>query len=109
MSPEERAAMRARFAGANAARRPPGEASPIRTIYVVDEAKSTEKKPALKPVKVKIGISDGKDTEITEGLNEGDVVVVGVNTPTVAASANNAARPGGSPFGGPFGGGFRPR
>ena len=111
MSPEERAAMRAKFAAANAARRPPGEASMVRTVYVVDESKPTNgKKPALKPVKVKIGISDGKDTEITEGLKEGDVVVLGVNTPTVAANAN-APRPGASPFGGsPFsGGGFRPR
>jgi HlyD family secretion protein len=110
MSPEERAAMRAKFAAANAARRPPGEASMVRTVYVVDESKPTNgKKPALKPVKVKIGISDGKDTEITEGLKEGDVVVLGVNTPTVAASGN-APRPGASPFGGsPFGGGFRPR
>ncbi|HKQ38444.1 MAG TPA: efflux RND transporter periplasmic adaptor subunit [Verrucomicrobiae bacterium] len=108
MSPEERAAMRARFAGQNAARRPPGEASMVRTVYVMQDAKDG-KKPVLKPVKVKIGISDGKDTEILEGLNEGDVVVVGVNTPALAANAPNNARPGGSPFGGPFGGGFRPR
>jgi len=110
MSPEERAAMRAKYAAANAARRPPGEASTVRTVYVVDESKTTNgKKPALKPVKVKIGISDGKDTEIVDGLKEGEVVVVGVNTPTVAANANTP-RPGASPFGGsPFGGGFRPR
>ena len=48
-------------------------------------------------------------TEIVDGLKEGEVVVVGVNTPTVAANANTP-RPGASPFGGsPFGGGFRPR
>src|SRR6185503_5927968 len=99
----------ARFAGANAARRPPGEASVVRTVYV-DESKANDKKPVLKPVKVKIGITDGKDTEITEGLNEGDVVVIGVNTPTVAANANSMRPPGSSPMGGsPFGGGFRPR
>lgn len=80
----------------------------VRTVYVMQDAKDG-KKPVLKPVKVKIGISDGKDTEILEGLNEGDVVVVGVNTPALAANAPNNARPGGSPFGGPFGGGFRPR
>lgn len=109
MSPEERAAMRARFAGANAARRPPSEASVIRTVYVMQDAKDG-KKPALKPVKVKIGISDGKDTEVLEGLNEGDVVVIGVNTPALAANNPNTARPpGGGPFGAPFGGGFRPR
>jgi len=103
--------MRARFAGANAARRPAGDVNPnpTRTVYVVDESKSTSKKPVLKPVKVKIGISDGKDTEIVDGLKEGDVVVLGVNTPAVAANANTARPPGSSPFGGPFGGGFRPR
>jgi HlyD family secretion protein len=109
MSPEERAAMRARFAGANAARRPSTEASPIRTVYIMEDPKNAGvKNPTLKPVQVKIGISDGKDTEITEGLKEGDVVVIGVNTPTMAANPN-MQRPGGSPFGGPFGGGFRPR
>src|SRR5204863_8938669 len=41
MSPEERAAMRQRFAGANAARRPPsGEASVVRTVYVMQDAKT---------------------------------------------------------------------
>ena len=109
MSPEERAAMRARFAGANAARRPPGEASPVRTVYIMEDAKDG-KQPVLKPVKVKIGISDGKDTEIIEGLKEGDVVAVGVNTPALAQNPNNMRPGGGSPFGGPFGGGgFRPR
>jgi len=110
MSPEERAAMRQRFAGANAARRPPsGEASVVRTVYVMEDAK-TGKKPVLKPVKVKIGISDGKDTEVLEGLNEGDVVVLGVNTPALAANQNNTRPPGSGPLGGnPFGGGFRPR
>ena len=111
MSPEERAAMRARFAGANAARRPASQdGSVVRTVYVIQDAKDG-KKPVLKPVKVKIGISDGKDTEVLEGLDEGDVVVIGVNTPALAANQNQTARPpgGGSPFGGPFGGGFRPR
>ena len=111
MSPEERAAMRQRFAGASAARRPPSQdASVVRTVYVMQDEKDG-KKPVLKPVKIKIGISDGKDTEVLEGLNEGDVVVLGVNTPALAANQNpNNMRPGGgSPFGGPFGGGFRPR
>lgn len=110
MSPEERAAMRARFAGANAARRPSTEASPVRTVYIMEDPNATAKNPVLKPVQVKVGISDGKDTEITEGLKEGDVVVIGVNTPTMAVNPNTQRPPGGSPFGGPFGGGgFRPR
>jgi HlyD family secretion protein len=109
MSPEERAAMRAKFAGASAARRPPQDASPIRTVYIIDESKNDPGKgPGLKPVKVRIGISDGKDTEVLDGLKEGDVVAIGVNSPAVAANANMRP-PGSSPFGGPFGGGFRPR
>ena len=108
MSPEERAAMRARFAGANAARRPPPEASPIRTVYIIEDSRGGNgKPPLLKPVKVKVGISDGKDTEVLDGLNEGDVVAIGVNTPAMAA-APNSRPPGSSPFGSPFGG-FRPR
>lgn len=106
MSPEERAAMRAKFAGANAARRPPREASPIRTVYVMENgAASAGKKPILTPITVKVGISDGKDTEILEGLNEGDTIVIGVNSPGLAG---NAMRPPGAPFASPFGG-FRPR
>ena len=49
---------------------------------------------------LKTGISDGSHTEVLEGLNEGDVVITGVNLP---ASAATTTRPGGSPFGGPFG------
>ena len=103
--------MRQRFAGANAARRPGSqEASLARTVYIMEDPNTPAgKKPVLKPVQVKIGISDGKDTEIVEGLKEGDVVVVGVNTPAMAANPNTMRPGGGSPFGGPFGGGFRPR
>jgi HlyD family secretion protein len=56
-------------------------------------------KTVLKPVTVKVGISDGTNTEVLEGLNEGDTVVVG----TVGA-ATTATAPPGNPFGGPFGG-----
>ena len=110
MSPEERAARRARFGGAREAGRPPPEESPIRTVYIMEKQADPKQEPTLKAVTVRVGISDGKDTEVLEGLKEGDVVVTGVNTPAVA-SANMPGRPGGgSPFGGPFGGGgFRPR
>ena len=103
MSPEERAAMRARFGGRDNARS--GQESPIRTVYVMEKPATSNTKAVLKPVTVKVGITDGKDTEILEGLNEGDVVVTGVNTPAVAATGPPGG-PGRSPFGG---GGFRPR
>ena len=47
-------------------------------------------------MKIKTGISDGAYTEVTDGLKEGDVVVIGVKNPQTQAAA-----PGGtSPFGG---------
>jgi multidrug efflux pump subunit AcrA (membrane-fusion protein) len=58
----------------------------------------------LKPVTVKLGISDATSIEVLEGLKEGDVVATGVLSKTAAAAT--PAR--GSPFGSPFGGG-RPR
>jgi hypothetical protein len=48
----------------------------------------------LKPVQIKTGISDGIDTEVISGLNEGDQIV------TSAISA------GAAPATNPFGGGF---
>jgi HlyD family secretion protein len=63
-----------------------------------DEAK-------LKPVQIKIGISDSISTEVLEGLSEGDQVVTGmISTESQAGAARTA-----NPFGGPpgMGGGMR--
>jgi HlyD family secretion protein len=70
------------------------------TIYLLEkEAAGTgEEKAVLKPITVRVGISDGASTEVLEGLKEGDVVVVG----TVSSSSSTAAPP--NPFGSPFGG-----
>src|ERR1700716_895368 len=62
-----------------------------RTIYVLSDGKP-------KPVQIKIGISDGIVTEVTEGLKEGDPVVT---------AAGTTASPGQSPAANPFGGGRR--
>ena len=61
-------------------------------------------------VSVEVGISSDADTEITSGLNEGDVVVTGV----VATRQTNSGSAGASPFGSPvrlggFGGGGNTR
>jgi HlyD family secretion protein len=51
----------------------------------------------LTPVQVKVGISDGVYTEVTEGLKEGDQVVLGLSYPSDQAaggSGNNAFRGG---------------
>ena len=54
----------------------------------------------LKPTIVKLGISDGTSTEVTEGLSEGDLVVVGtVSAPSSASGA--PVNPFANPFGGP--------
>jgi len=44
---------------------------------------------------VKLGINDGVTTEVVEGLKDGDVVVIGVETPQA-----KAAQPTSNPFGG---------
>jgi hypothetical protein len=36
---------------------------------------------APEPIKVKAGITDGRDTELIEGLKEGDAVVVDMTEP----------------------------
>ena len=73
-----------------------------RTIYMLaTNAPSGELAPQA--VRVKTGISDGANTEISDGLKEGDPVIVGVKFSQAAAAT---PPPGGaSPFGGS--GGFR--
>lgn len=68
-------------------------------VYLLPSASSsteTNSSPGqLRPQKIKIGISDGAFTEVTEGLQEGDTVVVGLNITQPASSAAPA-----NPFGG---------
>lgn len=71
------------------------------TVYLLAKEKTATgaENAILKPVTVRVGISDGTHTEVLEGLKEGDVVVVGtVNSATAAAGPSN---PFSSPFGGP--------
>jgi HlyD family secretion protein len=83
--------------------RPAGPTS--RTIYTLGMETPKgggDPVPVAKPVRVKTGISDGGATEITDGLKEGEVVIIGVKAPP---STTAAPAPGASPFGG--GGGRR--
>jgi HlyD family secretion protein len=68
-----------------------------RTVYVLDSTKNADN-PELKPVKIKTGINDGVDTEVIEGLQEGEAVVIGVVQKETASQPAN-----------PFGGGGRRR
>ena len=65
----------------------------VRTVYFLT---GDEQTPTLKPVPVKLGITDGIFTEITDGLKEGDKIVSSV--------VNND--PANAPAASPFGGGF---
>jgi HlyD family secretion protein len=61
----------------------------LRTVYIL----TTEAgKQQIKPVQIHVGITDGIYTEVTDGLNEGDNVVV-------AAISSGQAAQGGNPFG----------
>ena len=69
------------------------------TVYMLTKGPDG-KDAAAKPVQIKTGINDGVFTQVTEGLNEGDEVIVGQNI-----SASAAAAAGANPFSG--GGGRR--
>ena len=51
----------------------PGERSLVHTVYVLSGAGETAK---LQAVQIKTGITDGINTEVLSGLNEGDKVVI---------------------------------
>jgi len=74
--------------------------SSSRTVYLLNSnppAGGGDSMPKPEPVRVKTGISDGAYTEITEGLTEGQPVIVSVKLP---ASQAPTAPVGSSPFGG---------
>jgi HlyD family secretion protein len=82
-------------------RQPRPERQLARTVYVLDSAgDSREKAPKLKPVQIRVGISDGASTEVLDGIAEGTQVV------TAIISSADSTRAG-APQGNPFGGGFR--
>ena len=66
----------------------------IRTVYV---SAGNETAPALKPMQIKTGITDGIFTEVADGLKEGDKIVTGTAQSDAQATATSAS---------PFGGGF---
>src|SRR5262249_40037131 len=87
--------------GGGAARPRPGRQL-TRTGYVLPGKGEPKDQQTSKPVpaQIKIGISDGISTEITEGLSEGQLVVIGIIS---SAESGGGSRPS-NPFGG---GGFR--
>jgi HlyD family secretion protein len=75
-------------------RRP--ERVPVRTVYLHPAKTDTGKSPELKPVQIKTGITDGFYTEVTDGLTEGDIAVVGLQQPQSSPTTMPS-----SPFGSP--------
>jgi HlyD family secretion protein len=83
--------------------RPRPERQISRTVYVLPAKSETTAAESLKlkPVSIKVGISDGMYTEVTEGLEEGMQVVTGM------IQTSDASRTGTTPAANPFGGGMR--
>jgi HlyD family secretion protein len=67
-----------------------GQHQPVRTVYVLADKNDPTK---LKPVQVKVGISDGLYTEVIDGLNEGDDVVTGLSLPSDLPTGSRPANP----------------
>ena len=79
-----------------------------RTVYLLDkETINGKEETFLKAIVIKTGMTDGTNTEVLEGLKEGDSIVSSLNQSTTTSAAAKAG-PSSSPFGSPFGG-FRPR
>lgn len=75
------------------------ERVPQRTIYILASTNAVAGQPSPKPEprQVRIGISDGVFTEVIDGLEEGEIVVLGSNMPDSARGGPGGAS---NPFGG---------
>jgi HlyD family secretion protein len=68
-----------------------GDAIVTRTVYRLP---ASDPKAKPEAVSVKLGISDGVNTEVIDGLKEGDVIITGIN-PTAGSGSPGTS----SPFG----------
>ncbi len=66
-----------------------------RTVYVLEPGANPKEPPRLKPVQVKLGITDGTATEVLDGIEEGAQVVTGI-----ISTVETASRPVANPFSG---------
>ena len=90
---------RPRGEGRRGGQRDGGGKQNLHTVYIL-KTDADGNNPTLAPVQIKTGITDGINTEVLEGLSEGDKVVTGTVSTGVQAAANTAN---------PFGGGGFPR
>lgn len=86
--------------GPEGMRRPRGERSNTRAVYVLSSTNAVPGAAVPQPEarQVKLGISDGISTEVLEGLNEGDIVVIGSTASDAQAQGRMQQQQ--SPFGG---------
>jgi len=79
-----------------------GNAVTTRTVYKL--VGSDPKTATIESVSARLGITDGINTEVVDGLKEGDVIITSVILPGASSAA--AGRPASNPFagGGPPGG-----
>lgn len=100
------------FGGGGGDRQRSSQEGPVtKTLYIIaadQPANQNPLKPVLEAKVVKLGITDGTNTEVIDGLKEGDVIVTGLASSDTAAGTSGQ-RPPSSPFGSPFGGGGPPR
>jgi HlyD family secretion protein len=91
------------FGNSGSVPRPAQDGPRRQTVYLLEKETSdaVRAKSALRPATITTGITDGTNTEVIEGLKEGDVVVTGLVRPEPAGTAMRSPG-GGSPFGGPF-------
>jgi HlyD family secretion protein len=84
--------------GGGGAGRPKGERAATRTVYVLSPSSGTAAGNNVPlPVPVKLGISDGINTEVVEGLNEGDLIITSQVLPEPSTTQPRGPN---SPFGG---------
>ena len=78
-----------------------------RTLYVFADPEALDKR--LRPVTVRLGVSDGFFTEVLEGLKDGDTVITGVILPGAAPVPQGPPGASSNPFSGrsSFGGSSR--
>jgi HlyD family secretion protein len=79
-----------------------GERRAMQTVYLLPggETQTTAVNVKLKPIRVRLGITDGIYTEVIEGLEENNLVVTGSTTPASSTAAAGTQYPfGGGPRG----------
>lgn len=71
----------------------PSETAPAETTRTLYRLDGTTENPAVIPVTVKLGITDGSSTEVIEGLSEGDIIITSALIPNAGESDTATTNP----------------